>query len=172
MKTHTISVDYKKMFGSFNGMNIDLVLGEDKCLDVLYSIGYMRTFCDDSRTRLSRNVARIIKLFSPGLIVPWGYLKEDTRCHLKMEVVSVQNNHARLKYDISICNGGRIHKAVVRKMELTFFKTGLRLPVWFSFTDQYIDVDLRKCYFFAENSVKSVKDITFTSGRKCLIRYV
>ncbi len=171
MTTKTISVDNKKIFGDLKGVTVNLVSGGDKRIDVLYSIAYMRTFRED--TGLARIVGRIAKFFAPSsLIVPWHLLKEDTQCILTMEILSIQGNKARLKYDISICNGGKIHKAIVRKAELKFFKNGLRLPVWFSFSNQCITLDLRKCYFFSKNRIESVKDMVFAKGGKCLIRYV
>lgn len=156
-------------FKDKNYRTLQLVSGETNRLDIMYSISYLKTYNNDDKFIV--NIFRAAKLLMHmPMIIGRDYLKEDTICILTVNVIDVLDNIIKLKYDISVCNGSSVHKNIVRKMELADLSVGIKLPVGFSISEQYIMVDLKQRQGFVDKGIVSIKDVCF-NGKECSLIY-
>ena len=175
MKTLTISKDdYRRKISTWlnthdiikgeisdrTRINVDIVTRDDKHIDITYSLPRMRTYREG--TGFARTVAMVFKILCPvPLITGLDYLKEGTLCTIGLDILYIQNNVVKLKFELEVCNGGRIHRAMVKQIELAELES--YLPRGFSISGSNLEVDMRLRPLFMENCVRNIRDVKFTS---------
>lgn len=148
---------------------VKIVSGDNKRLDIVYSVSYMRAIRDDAT--LMDKVSTVLKWISPATLITGNdYLKEDTRCILTLQTSYIMENKLKMKYDISVCNGSVIHKKVVKEMEKADLLLGLKSPIGFTISDDSIIVDFSERVAIRERGIVSIKDIIF-KGSECTLLY-
>lgn len=163
--------DFKTYLNNWisDSRTIGLVSMRTNGFDVLYRIANRRVIRDDAT--MTAKVARVLKLLVAGpLIINWDYLKEDTMCILEVNMLGIYDNHIKLSFDISVCNGSNSYKSIVRVEEIQRISNRLSNIESFTVSESIISVDVENCEICREYNITTIKTVNFAEN-KCILEF-
>ena len=138
------------------------VEGGNMAFKATYSISYTKVRSDDERRRgvLMRVLKTGVKVITGmPLLTPYVEATHDTFCNLLIEVISLDEEKIKLKYEISVGNGSFFHKKYVQSCESTGILHNLRHVDGVSISEPYITIDVNRFLDLGRNSLSSLKGI-------------